>query len=94
MKRLLSLTAAIVAVSALAMPANAAIFGSRSVTRTVVRQPVIRQRVVVQQQIVAAPIVAYPQAIIAAPQFVAPVYSGQIIQQQQLNSGCNSFFAR
>lgn len=93
MKRLLSLIA-VLAIACACQPANAAIFGSRSVTRTVVRQPVVRQRVVVQQQIVAAPIVAYPQAIIAAPQFVAPVYSGQIIQQQQLNSGCNSFFAR
>lgn len=95
MSKIFSFAAAVIAVIALVQPSEAAIFGSRSVSRVVVRQPVVshRQRVVVQQQIVAAPVVV-AQPVVAVPQFVAPVYSGAVVAPQVVAPGCNSFFAR
>ncbi len=82
----------LLAVVALCATSNAAIFGSRSVTRTVVRQPVVRQRVVVQQVVAAPVVVAQP---VVAAQFVAPVYSQQFVAPAAVVApGCNSFFAR
>jgi len=93
--KILSFTAAVIAVVALAQPSEAAIFGSRSVSRVVVRQPSVshRQRVVVQQQIVAAPVVV-AQPVVAVPQFVAPVYSGAVVAPQVAAPGCSTFFSR
>lgn len=92
MKRILSLIA-VLAIACACQPANAAIFGSRSVSRVVVRQPaVVRQRVVVQQQVVAPAVIAAP--VVAVPQIVAPVYSGAVVAPQVVAPGCNSFFAR
>lgn len=81
-----------------ATQADAAIFGSRSVSRSrqVVRQPVhqqvVKQQVVVQKQVVqqvVAPVYAAP--VVAVPAVVAPVYAAPVVQQVQ---GCSTLFVK
>lgn len=99
-KTLLCAVAALAALS-LFQPADAAIFGNRgrvvSRSTVVVRQQPVRvvQQRVVQRQVVQQ--VVHPavvQQVIAQPVYAVPAQVVAPVVQQQVTTGCQTFFAR